>query len=191
MWWEKTLLGLSTACFGMFSKGCGNVQDLVCLGWIKSGERKELRWIGNKQLWEKSVKKGTSVCLLEPCLHLITPICSAFSLKPIFIWFKPECSFWSEWVCVSTANVMLVWLASSRGGLSGAAAAGLRAGGLLVQVPARLSERQVRTEWRCNLPQTVKLLARCHRLQPYEVKQVVAISGWEPGSAFFSPLPLL
>lgn len=123
----KSILGLSTACFEMSSKGCGNIQDLVqdAGGWIKSGERKELRWIGKEQVWEKKYKKSRSVCLPEPCLYLITPIGSVFSLKPIFIWFKPECSFWSEWVCVSTANVMLAWLASSRRGLSGAAAAGL------------------------------------------------------------------
>lgn len=137
------------------------------------------------------------MCLPEPCLHLITPICSVFSLKPIFIWFKPECSFWSEWVCVSTANVMLDWLVSSRRRLSGAAAAGLWAGGLHVQVPGRLSERdsQVRTERRCNLLQVIRLLSRCHMckdkwLHPYEMKQVDAmLSSWEPGSAtsFFSP----
>lgn len=67
----KSILGLSTACFEMSSKGCGNIQDLVqdAGGWIKSGERKELRWIGKKQVWEKkSIKRaGQCACLSPAC----------------------------------------------------------------------------------------------------------------------------
>lgn len=92
----KTFLGLSTSGFGMFSKGCGNVQDLVQdvgdgLKWEKEGIGVD--WKGASVREKKEYKKGRSVCLPEPCLHLITSICSVFSLKPIFIWFKPECSF--------------------------------------------------------------------------------------------------
>lgn len=92
--------------------------------------------MGRSKWGKKEAKKGRSVCLPEPCLHLITAICSVFSLKPIFLWLNPECALWSEWVCVSTANVMLDWLVSRGRGLSTAAAAGLRAGGLHVRVPA-------------------------------------------------------
>lgn len=160
---------------------------------------KERNWGGleRSKCGKKKYKKGRSVCLPEPCLYLITPIGSVFLLKPIFIWFKPECSFWSEWVCVSTANVMLDWLASSRRGLSGAAAAGLWAGGLHVQLPARLSEghSQVRTERRCNLPQIVKTPGQVLHMKgqlatALWVKKVVAmLSSWEPESAtsFFPP----
>lgn len=38
-----------------------------CWGWIKSGERKELKWIGKKHVWEKrSIKRADQCACLSP-----------------------------------------------------------------------------------------------------------------------------
>ena len=100
------------------------------------GKGRDRGGLGRSKCGKKEDKKDRSVRLPEPCLHSITAICSVFSLKSIFIWLKPECALWSEWVCVSTANMMPDWLVSRGRGLSTAAAAELRVGGLHVQVPA-------------------------------------------------------
>jgi len=57
-------------------------------------------------------------------------------IKPYFQLPLAGCALWPEWGCVNTANVMRVWLVSRGRGLSTAAAAGLWAGDVPVQVAA-------------------------------------------------------